>query len=49
MKTKRNPKSLIENLSQKLDRQKQLQAMKKQLIRKAREHQKEVEKSIVNR
>ena len=49
MKTKRNSKTLIENISQKLDRQKQLQAMKKQLTRKARKRQKEVEKSIVNR
>ncbi len=48
MKTKRIPKTFAEDMAQSLNRRKQLQAMKKQLLRKARERQKEMEKSGVN-
>jgi hypothetical protein len=48
MKTKRVPKTFAEDIGQKLNRNNQLKAMKKQLLRKARERQKEAEKSGAN-
>lgn len=44
MKTKRAPKTIAEHISRKLNRKNQLEAMKRQLSRKARARQKAVEK-----
>ena len=48
MKTKRAPKTFGEGISRKLNRKNQLNAMKKQLLRKARARKKETEESAVN-
>ena len=38
MRPKRKPKTFAENISQKLNRQKQIEAMKKKLLQKAKEY-----------
>lgn len=45
MKTKRAPKTIAEDISRKLNRKNQLDAMKRQLARKARARRKAIEKS----
>ena len=45
MKTMRTPKTIAEDISWKLNRKNQLDAMKRQLARKARARRKAVEKS----
>jgi hypothetical protein len=48
MKIKRKTKTFAENMTRSLNRQKQLQAMKKQLLQKAREHQSQRSRAYTN-